>query len=59
MTLFARKDVCSVAVPVSSGGCGKSHNRGTDIHGNPNELFELNCPGCENFLKGGGRMFFG
>lgn len=54
MTLYARSDLMSVSVPVSSGGCGSSHSR--PVHkGAPARDFRLDCPGCENFLKGGGR----
>ena len=55
MTLYARSDVMSVSIPVSSGGCGQSHSR--PVHqGAPARDFRLDCPGCENFLKGGGRQ---
>jgi hypothetical protein len=55
MTLYARSDVMSVSVPVSSGGCGHTHSR--PVHkGAPVRDFRLDCPGCENFLKGGGRQ---
>lgn len=55
MTLYARSDVMSVSIPVTSGGCGKSHSRPVR-NGAPAKEFELSCPGCENFLKGGGRQ---
>ena len=55
MTLYARSDVMSVSIPVSSGGCGSTHSR--PVHkGAPARDFRLDCPGCENFLKGGGRQ---
>ena len=55
MTLYARSDVMSVSVPVQSGGCGHTHSR--PVHkGAPARDFKLDCPGCENFLKGGGRQ---
>lgn len=54
MTLYARSDLMSVSIPVSSGGCGQTHSR--PVHkGAPAREFRLDCPGCENFLKGGGR----
>jgi hypothetical protein len=54
VTLYARSDLMSVSVPVTSGGCGKTHTR--PVHnGVPDRDFRLDCPGCESFLKGGGR----
>lgn len=53
--LFARSDVCSVSVPVSSGGCGQSHRRPTTKSGQLVKEWRLDCPQCETFLKGGGR----
>jgi SAP domain len=54
MTLYARSDLMSVSIPVTSGGCGHTHSR--PVHkGAPARDFRLDCPGCENFLKGGGR----
>ena len=50
MSLFARSDVVSVAVPVSSGGCGATHTREV-THGAPAKHFELICPPCEAHLK--------
>jgi SAP domain len=55
VTLYARSDLMSVSVPVTSGGCGKSHNRPV-VKGVPSREFRLDCPGCEAFLKGGGRQ---
>jgi hypothetical protein len=52
--MYARSDVMSVSVPVTSGGCGKSHNRPVR-NGVSDRDFRLDCPGCENFLKGGGK----
>jgi hypothetical protein len=54
VTLYARSDLMSVSVPVTSGGCGKSHTRPVR-NGVPARDFKLDCPGCEAFLKGGGR----
>jgi hypothetical protein len=48
--LYARSDVCSVTVPVSSGGCGGSHSREL-THGAPAKHFKLSCPPCEGFLR--------
>jgi len=50
MTLYARSDVCSIAVPISSGGCGATHSREV-THGAPARLFALSCGPCEGFLK--------
>lgn len=55
MTLYARSDLMSVSVPVTSGGCGRTHSRPVRS-GAPDREFRLDCPGCEAFLKGGGRM---
>jgi hypothetical protein len=44
----------SVSVPVASGGCGNTHSRPVR-DGVPARDFRLDCPGCEKFLKGGGR----
>lgn len=49
MTLYARGDVQSVTV---SGGCGQSHRRPLNEDGNPERIFELNCPPCEHVLAG-------
>src|SRR5580698_6953669 len=54
MTLYARSDLMSVSVPVASGGCGGTHSRPVR-DGAPARDFRLDCPGCETFLKGGGR----
>jgi hypothetical protein len=54
VTLYARSDLMSVSVPVTSGGCGKTHSRPVR-KGVPDRDFRLSCPGCEAFLKGGGR----
>lgn len=51
MVLYARRDVCSVSIPRSSGGCGETHIR--PVHnGAPAEEFRLTCPLCESYLKG-------
>lgn len=54
MTLHARSDLMSVSVPVTSGGCGNTHSRPVR-NGAPAANWELTCPPCEHFLKGGGR----
>lgn len=54
MTLYARSDLMSVSVPVSSGGCGAGHSRPV-TRGAPAKEWKLQCPPCESFLKGGGR----
>lgn len=55
MTLYARADLQSVSIPVTSGGCGQTHSRPVDKWGHPDPIFALDCPGCEHFLKGGGK----
>lgn len=50
MTLYARTDLCSTAVPRSSGGCGETHTRPVE-NGAPAKLWALNCPGCESDLR--------
>lgn len=54
MTLFARSDLMSVAVPVASGGCGTTHTRPVR-NGVASKTWRLDCQPCETFLKGGGR----
>jgi hypothetical protein len=50
MSLYARSDVMSVAVPPDAGGCGVTHSR--PVHqGAPVRLWELKCPACEVFLR--------
>lgn len=51
MTLYARSDVCSIAIPVSSGGCGAQHTRKV-TRGVPDKVFSIDCPPCESYLKG-------
>jgi hypothetical protein len=55
VVLYARSDLMSVSVPVTSGGCGSTHTRPVR-DGVPARDFRLDCPGCEAYLKGGGRM---
>jgi hypothetical protein len=49
--LFARSDLMSVSIPVTSGGCGSSHSRPVR-NGKPEKDWELNCNDCESYLKG-------
>lgn len=54
MSLYARSDVMSVAVPATSGGCGHQHTRPV-VKGAPVKLWKLDCAHCESFLRGDGR----
>jgi hypothetical protein len=49
--LCARSDVSHVAISVDAGGCGASHSRPV-TNGAPEEVWKLNCPQCESFLRG-------
>lgn len=51
MSLYARSDVMSVAIPPSSGGCGASHTRPV-TRGVPSKIWELNCIPCAAYLSG-------
>lgn len=51
MSLYARSDLMSVAVPSTSGGCGDSHSRPV-VKGVPSRDWELNCLHCEGYLRG-------
>ena len=51
MVLYARSDVCSISIPVASGGCGDTHSRPVR-NGVPSEEFKLTCTPCEAHLKG-------
>lgn len=51
VTLYARSDLASVAIPVESGGCGVQHTRPV-IGGAPVRLWHIDCPQCTTFLKG-------
>lgn len=51
MTLYARSDLMSVAVPVASGGCGDNHSRPV-VSGAPAKVWGLKCPPCESYLRG-------
>jgi hypothetical protein len=55
MALYARSDLMSVSVPMTSGGCGASHSR--PVHGGaPAKEWMLDCPDCEAYLKGSRKM---
>jgi hypothetical protein len=49
MPVFARRDVASIAIPVTSGGCGATHSRPTP-NGAPVEIWKLDCPACTPVL---------
>lgn len=51
MSLYARSDMMSVSIPVTSGGCGKTHSRPV-TKGVVKRVWELNCPPCETYLRG-------
>ena len=51
MTVYARSDVCSIAIPVESGGCGAQHVRKV-TRGVPEKVFSITCGPCESYLKG-------
>ena len=51
MTVYARSDVMSVSIPVSSGGCGNSHSRPV-TNGAPVKTWGLTCTDCEKYLRG-------
>lgn len=51
MTVYARSDVCYVAISTEHGGCGIGHARPV-VYGAPAEVWELTCHGgCEDFLR--------
>lgn len=49
MTLFAREDIQSIAVPTGVGGCGNTHRRPKKA-GIPVKVWGISCPGCESTL---------
>jgi hypothetical protein len=49
--LYARSDLMSVGIPVTSGGCGTQHSRPVR-NGVPEREWGLDCPPCESYLKG-------
>jgi len=50
VTLYARADLLSAAVPRSHGGCGERHDRPYE-NGAPDKLWVLDCPQCELELR--------
>lgn len=50
MTLYARSDVMSVAIPAEGGGCGEGHSRPVR-NGAPVKLWGLTCMPCEKVLR--------
>lgn len=51
MTVYARSDVCYVAISKEHGGCGTGHARPV-VYGAPAQVWELTCHGgCEDFLR--------
>lgn len=50
MTLYARSDLCYVAVSADHGGCGEGHARPV-IAGAPAKIWGLECPACEDHLR--------
>jgi SAP domain len=54
MTLYARSDMMSVGIPVTSGGCGNTHSRPVR-NGSPAKIWGLDCPPCESYLRGSQR----
>ena len=51
ITVYARSDVCSIAIPKESGGCGAQHTRKV-TRGVPEKIFSITCAPCESYLKG-------
>jgi SAP domain len=51
MSLYARSDLMSISVPVTSGGCGGSHSRPVN-RGAPAKIWQLDCTACESYLRG-------
>lgn len=50
MTVYARSDVCYVALSADHGGCGSSHSRPV-IAGAPARVWALTCHACEDSLR--------
>lgn len=50
MTVFARSDVCYVALSADHGGCGTSHSRPV-VAGAPARVWALTCHACEDALR--------
>ncbi len=51
ITVYARSDVCSIAIPKESGGCGAQHTRKV-TRGVPEKIFAITCGPCESYIKG-------
>lgn len=58
VSVFARSDLMSVSIPVTSGGCGETHSRPVR-NGAPARIWELTCAPCETYLKGSRRVIAG
>ena len=50
ITVYARSDVCSIAIPAPD-GCGAQHTRKV-TRGVPEKIFAITCAPCESYLKG-------
>jgi hypothetical protein len=50
MSVYARSDVMSVAIPASDGGCGGQHSRPV-VQGAPAKMWKLTCGPCETAIK--------
>jgi hypothetical protein len=50
MTIYARSDLCYVAVSRDHGGCGESHARPV-VAGAPAKVWALTCAPCEDHLR--------
>lgn len=51
MTVYARSDVCYVAISRDHGGCGEGHARPV-VYGAPAKVWSLTCHGgCEDLLR--------
>jgi hypothetical protein len=51
MTVYARSDVCYVAISRDHGGCGEGHARPV-VQGAPAKIWSLTCHGgCEDLLR--------
>jgi hypothetical protein len=50
ISVYARSDVMSVAIPASDGGCGGQHSRPV-VQGAPAKMWKLTCGPCETAIK--------
>lgn len=50
MTIYARSDLCYVAVSADHGGCGEGHARPV-VAGAPAKVWALSCHPCEDHLR--------